>query len=90
MNLREVIKKYGTFAWRFLSYFKHIRLSFVAGRSVGLNVNAVRVYAKQLILSLKHLRNCNVMHADIKPDNIVVCLSDFYLLIFLIFQFLGE
>lgn len=43
------------------------------GKSVGLNINAVRVYAKQLILSLKHLVTCNVLHADIKPDNIVVC-----------------
>jgi len=42
------------------------------GKSVGLNINAVRVYAKQLILSLKHLVACNILHADIKPDNIVV------------------
>jgi len=44
------------------------------GKDVGLNIRAVRAYAQQLFLALTLLRKCNVMHADIKPDNILVCL----------------
>ena len=42
------------------------------GRNVGLNVTAVAVYAAQLLVALRHLRRCRVLHADIKPDNILV------------------
>jgi RIO-like serine/threonine protein kinase len=42
------------------------------GRGIGLNVAAVRAYAAQMLTALYHLRNCGVLHADIKPDNILV------------------
>lgn len=42
------------------------------GKDVGLNIKAVRAYAHQLFLSLSLLKKTNVMHADIKPDNILV------------------
>ena len=42
------------------------------GRDVGLNIRAVRAYAHQLFLALSLLRKCNILHADIKPDNILV------------------
>lgn len=42
------------------------------GKDVGLNIRAVRAYAQQLFLSLSLLKKCNIMHADIKPDNILV------------------
>ncbi|KAI0927771.1 hypothetical protein AcV7_009483 [Taiwanofungus camphoratus] len=42
------------------------------GKDVGLNIKAVRAYAHQLFLAMSLLRKCNVMHADIKPDNILV------------------
>ncbi|KAF7323387.1 Serine/threonine protein kinase PRP4 [Mycena chlorophos] len=42
------------------------------GKDVGLNIRAVRAYAHQLFISLGHLRKLGVIHADIKPDNILV------------------
>lgn len=42
------------------------------GKDVGLNIKAVQTYAKQLFLSLSLLKKCNILHADIKPDNILV------------------
>ena len=42
------------------------------GKDVGINIKAVRVYAHQLFLSLSLLGKCNILHSDIKPDNILV------------------
>ena len=42
------------------------------GRDVGINLKAVRAYAQQMFLGLSLLRKCNVLHADLKPDNILV------------------
>ncbi|KAM7539461.1 hypothetical protein Aperf_G00000054838 [Anoplocephala perfoliata] len=42
------------------------------GRDVGLNIAAVRSYTHQMLLALRLLRKCNILHADIKPDNILV------------------
>ncbi|GAB2214640.1 hypothetical protein Droror1_Dr00019000 [Drosera rotundifolia] len=72
---------------RFLSSFKyrnHLCLVFESlhmnlrevlkkfGRNIGLKLTAVRTYAKQLFIALKHLRNCGILHCDIKPDNMLV------------------
>lgn len=39
---------------------------------MGLHVKAVRSYTQQLFLALKLLKRANILHADIKPDNILV------------------
>ncbi|KAL1206224.1 putative dual specificity protein kinase YAK1 [Cardamine amara subsp. amara] len=72
---------------RFLSSFKyrnHLCLVFESlhlnlrevlkkfGRNIGLKLSAVRAYSKQLFIALKHLKNCGVLHCDIKPDNMLV------------------
>lgn len=42
------------------------------GKNVGLHIKAVRSYTQQLLLALKLMKRCGVLHADIKPDNILV------------------
>lgn len=42
------------------------------GRDIGINIKAVRAYAQQLFLGLSLLKKCQYLHADLKPDNILV------------------
>ena len=42
------------------------------GGKKGIHIKAVRVYAQQLFLALSLLRKCNILHADLKPDNLLV------------------
>merc|ERR1712177_168770 len=38
----------------------------------GIHIVAVRSYAQQLLFALKLMKKANIVHADIKPDNILV------------------
>ncbi|SCP04474.1 serine/threonine-protein kinase PRP4K, putative [Plasmodium ovale] len=42
------------------------------GNGYGLNATAVHCYTKQLFIALRHMRKCRIMHADLKPDNILI------------------
>jgi serine/threonine-protein kinase PRP4 len=42
------------------------------GKGVGLSLQAVRSYFGQLLSALSHLQKHHIIHADIKPDNILV------------------
>lgn len=42
------------------------------GKGVGIKISAVRIYAKQLLVSLYQLARLRIVHADIKPHNILV------------------
>jgi len=42
------------------------------GNNRGINIEAVMQFAKQMFIALKHLRKCKIVHADIKPDNILI------------------
>ncbi|ORY66007.1 kinase-like domain-containing protein [Pseudomassariella vexata] len=42
------------------------------GNNVGINLSATRAYAHQMFVALAHMRKCTIIHADIKPDNILV------------------
>lgn len=45
------------------------------GKDVGINVGAVRIYGRQLMVALRYLMELKVVHADIKLDNIL-CSED--------------
>ncbi|KAL5379620.1 hypothetical protein DPSP01_008318 [Paraphaeosphaeria sporulosa] len=38
----------------------------------GLSLQAVRSYSRQMFVGLQHLVSCQVVHCDLKPDNILV------------------
>ena len=42
------------------------------GKNIGLHIKEVRSYSQQLLLALKLMKRCTILHADIKPDNILV------------------
>ncbi|RLN94903.1 hypothetical protein BBJ28_00009915 [Nothophytophthora sp. Chile5] len=42
------------------------------GGKGGISIQAVRVFSKHLLIALNHLDSCQVIHADIKPDNILL------------------
>ncbi|KAL9611219.1 MAG: hypothetical protein Q9167_004133 [Letrouitia subvulpina] len=42
------------------------------GRTDGLSLDAVRAYATQIFVGLSYFRKCNITHADLKPDNILI------------------
>jgi serine/threonine-protein kinase PRP4 len=69
---------------RFFEYKGHLCMTFENlsmnlrevlkkfGNNVGINLNATRAYAYQIFLALGHMRKCSIIHADLKPDNILV------------------
>jgi len=42
------------------------------GHRRGIQMDAVKIYARQMFIGLRYLERLNIMHADLKPDNIVV------------------
>ncbi|KAF1328575.1 Cmgc/dyrk/prp4 protein kinase, partial [Globisporangium splendens] len=42
------------------------------GGKGGISIQAVRVFSKHLLIALNHLESCSIVHADIKPDNILL------------------
>eukprot|EP00930_Biecheleria_cincta_P095906 TRINITY_DN87798_c0_g1_i1.p1 TRINITY_DN87798_c0_g1~~TRINITY_DN87798_c0_g1_i1.p1 ORF type:complete len:684 (+),score=148.41 TRINITY_DN87798_c0_g1_i1:67-2052(+) len=78
-NKRHIIRLVETFYYR-----KHIFLVFecmardlrgavkelTKGR--GMSMPAVKAYTKQLLVGTRHMHKFNIIHADIKPDNILI------------------
>mmetsp|Transcript_25304 Transcript_25304/g.79826 ORF Transcript_25304/g.79826 Transcript_25304/m.79826 type:complete len:628 (-) Transcript_25304:536-2419(-) len=76
---KHVIRLLETFYYR-----KHIFLVFECmwddlraalkkyTKNKGMALQAVRVYTKQLLVGVRHMHKCNIIHADIKPDNILI------------------
>ena len=75
IRVLKVIPLFISFADQMLTFGTSMNLRDVVkrfGKDIGLNIQAVRAYAHQLFLSLSLLKKVNIMHADIKPDNILV------------------
>jgi len=78
-NKRHIIRLLSTFAYR-----KHFCLVFECmwddlraavrkyTKNKGMALQAVRAYTQQLLVGLGHMRDHGVIHADIKPDNILI------------------
>jgi serine/threonine protein kinase len=47
-------------------------LSRKVGVGRGIKIDAVAQLTLQMLIALRHLRACKVLHADIKPDNILI------------------
>merc|ERR1719316_1724813 len=42
------------------------------GKGKGINLQAVWSWSKQLFIALKLMRKCKIIHADLKPDNVLI------------------
>jgi len=42
------------------------------GRGVGISLQSVQLYFPQLLSALRHLKQHEILHSDLKPDNILV------------------
>lgn len=42
------------------------------GKNVGINLKAIQIYTRQLFTALKLLKDLDIVHGDIKPDNILM------------------
>ncbi|PHH74042.1 hypothetical protein CDD80_3404 [Ophiocordyceps camponoti-rufipedis] len=42
------------------------------GNNIGINLDATRRYARQIFVALDYMRKNHIIHADLKPDNILV------------------
>jgi len=76
---RHVVKLLHTFTYR-----NHLCLVFelmgynvrqalkVHGKGRGLTLSAVHAYTFQLFIALRLIKKCGIVHADIKPDNMLI------------------
>lgn len=78
-NKKNVIRLLSTFSYRdhlclvFECMWDNLRVALKKyTRDQGMSLKAVRAYAKQLLVAIKHIHRCEVVHADIKPDNILI------------------
>jgi len=78
-NKRHIVRLLETFAYR-----KHFCLVFELldddlrraikrfTKNKGMSLLAVRSYTSQLLIALHHMREHGIIHADLKPDNILI------------------
>jgi len=78
-NKRFVIKLLRHFMYRghlclvFECMWDNLRMALKKyTKSKGMSLQAVRAYTRQLLIALRHIHRCHIIHADIKPDNILI------------------
>merc|ERR1719440_2023512 len=55
-----------------IAYLTQLASNDPENRKHGIQFDAVRTYARQMFIALRYMERLNIMHADLKPDNIVV------------------
>jgi len=78
-NQRQVIRLLRVFSYRghlclaFECMWDNLRVALKKyTKDKGMSLQAVRAYSKQLLIALRHIHKNNIIHADIKPDNILI------------------
>mmetsp|Transcript_124193 Transcript_124193/g.215282 ORF Transcript_124193/g.215282 Transcript_124193/m.215282 type:complete len:589 (+) Transcript_124193:137-1903(+) len=78
-NTKHCIRLFRTFDYRehlclvFECMWDNLRVALKKyTKNKGMSLRAVRAYTKQLLTALAHIHRCEVIHADIKPDNILI------------------
>merc|ERR1719291_781362 len=78
-NKRNVIRLLRTFVYRdhlclvFECMWDNLRAALKKyTKDKGMSLKAVRAYTRQLLVALQHIHRCQLIHADIKPDNILI------------------
>jgi len=78
-NKKNVIRLLRTFSYRnhlcivFECMWDNLRVALKKyTKDKGMSLRAVRAYTKQLLIGLRHIHKCGILHADIKPDNILI------------------
>jgi serine/threonine-protein kinase PRP4 len=78
-NRKHVIRLLSTFDYRdhyclvFECMWDNLRVAMQKyTKGEGMSLKAVRAYTKQLLVALRHIHRCELVHADIKPDNILI------------------
>lgn len=76
---RHIIRLITTFAYRrhfclvFECMWDDLRAALKKyTKNKGMSMQAVRAYTQQLLIGLAHMHKCQIIHADIKPDNILL------------------
>merc|ERR1719401_426011 len=78
-NKKNVIRLLRTFSYRghlclvFECMWDNLRMALKKyTKDKGMSLKAVRAYTKQLLVALQHIHRMEIIHADIKPDNILI------------------
>eukprot|EP00930_Biecheleria_cincta_P040250 TRINITY_DN27597_c0_g1_i1.p1 TRINITY_DN27597_c0_g1~~TRINITY_DN27597_c0_g1_i1.p1 ORF type:complete len:621 (+),score=160.74 TRINITY_DN27597_c0_g1_i1:115-1977(+) len=78
-NKKHVIKMLRHFMYRghlclvFECMWDNLRVALKKyTKDKGMSLQAVRAYTRQLLIALRHLHRCQIIHSDIKPDNILI------------------
>lgn len=78
-NKRNVIRLFRHFVYRdhlclvFECMWDNLRMALKKyTKDKGMSLKAMKAYTRQLLIALQHIHRLGIIHADIKPDNILI------------------